>query len=130
MKIMSTYSVKIKEYNHIFKETISIYRKVVDYFINVCCNEWDDVSKLESNHGKMNYVEHICHMTKDNPDVKYHSFDKQFYKFPSYLRRGAIVEAIGKVSSYKSNLSRWESAEPKTRGKKPSYPKAGYVYPC
>ena len=130
MKIFSTYSVKIKDYNHIFDETVSIYRKVVDYFINVCVCEWENVSKIDSNHYKQQYIESLCHMTKDNYNVKYHSFDKKFYKFPSYLRRGAIVEAIGKVSSYKSNLSRWESAEPKTRGKKPSYPKAGYVYPC
>ncbi|MCR5456739.1 MAG: transposase, partial [Clostridiales bacterium] len=130
MKIVSTYSVKIKDYNHIFDETVSIYRKVVDYFINVCICEWENVSKIDSNHYKQQYIESLCHMTKDNYNVKYHSFDKKFYKFPSYLRRGAIVEAIGKVSSYKSNLSRWESAEPKTRGKKPSYPKAGYVYPC
>ena len=27
MKIFSTYSVKIKHYNHIFKDTVSIYRK-------------------------------------------------------------------------------------------------------
>ena len=130
MKIVSTYSVKIKDYNHIFDETVSIYRKVVDYFINVCICEWENVSKINSNHYKQQHIELLCHTTKDNPDVKYHSFDKQFYKFPSYLRRGAIEEAIGKVESYKSNLSRWESSDPKTRGKKPSYPKVGYVYPC
>ena len=130
MKIVSTYSVKIKEYNHIFNETTSIYRKSVDYFINVCSDEWDIISTILGNHGKMNYIEHVCLFTKYNTEVKYKSFDKKFYKFPSYLRRGAIVEAIGKVESYKSNLSRWEETDEKTRGKKPSIPKAGYVYPC
>ena len=41
MKIMSTYSVKIKEYNHIFKDTIRLYRRAVDFYIDVILNEWD-----------------------------------------------------------------------------------------
>ena len=31
MKIFSTYSVKIKHYNHIFKDTVSIYRHGLPY---------------------------------------------------------------------------------------------------
>ncbi len=31
MEIFSTYSVKIKHYNHIFKETFSLYREAVDF---------------------------------------------------------------------------------------------------
>lgn len=31
MKIYSTYSVKIKHYNHIFKDTIKLYRLAVDF---------------------------------------------------------------------------------------------------
>lgn len=42
------------------------------------------------------------------------------------MRRGAINEAIGKVSSYKSNLADWIE---NPVGKEPSYPKAGYVFP-
>lgn len=33
MKIFSTYKVKIKHYNHIFRETVDIYRHAVDYLI-------------------------------------------------------------------------------------------------
>ena len=40
MKIFSTYSVKIKHYNNIFKETINIYREAVDFLIDVCLKEW------------------------------------------------------------------------------------------
>ena len=50
----------------------------------------------------------------------------KFYKMPSYMRRGAINEAIGKVLSYKSNLVNGQN---NPIGKKPSYPKAGYVFP-
>jgi len=31
-----------------------------------------------------------------------------FYKFPSYFRRAAIADAIGIVSSYRSNYKNWE----------------------
>lgn len=130
MRIFSTYSVKIKHYNHIFKDTVSVYRDAVDFFVGVCLSEWDAISAIDGNHIQQQYVEHLCHKTADNQNPKYIRFDRKFYKFPSYLRRGAITEAIGKVSSYKSNLANWESADAKTRGKKPSYPKAGYVYPC
>ena len=130
MKIFSTYSVKIKRYNHIFKDTVSIYRNAVDFFIHVCRKEWEDLSVLNGPLLQQQYVERLCHATADHPDPAYHSFDKKFYKFPSYLRRGAINEAIGKVSSYQSNLANWENADRTVRGKKPSYPKAGNVYPC
>ena len=37
------------------------------------------------------------------------------------------MEAIGKVSAYKSSLANWEKNKD---GKKPGAPKAGYIYPC
>lgn len=46
------------------------------------------------------------------------------------MRRAAITEAIGKVSSYKSNLENWDKTDPTIRGRKPSLPKAGLIYPC
>lgn len=126
MKIYTTYSVKIKHYNHIFKNTISLYRKAVDFFIDVCLNEWEPISLIEGNLSKQRYVELLCHKTADNPNPKYVDFDIKFYKFPSYLRRSAINEALGKASSYMSNLENWKT-DP--IGKEPSYPKAGYIYP-
>ena len=125
MKIYSTYGVKIKHYNHIFKDTVKIYRKAVDFLVNVCLSEWDNISAIKGNLLQQQYVERCIHGTKDNPITVY-DFDIKFYKMPSYLRRGAINEAIGKVSSYKSNLVNWQN---NPVGKKPSYPKAGYVFP-
>ena len=123
MKIYTTYGVKIKHYNHIFKDTVSIYRHAVDYLISVCLNNWDDISVLNS-FNRLKYVETLTHSTKDNPNPKY-DFDSRFYKLPSYLRRSAINEAIGKVCSYKSNLANWKE-DPV--GKEPSYPKAGSAF--
>ena len=125
MQIYTTYKVKIKHYNPIFKQTVVIYRSAVDYLIAVCNENWEHISKTEGSLGKQRYVETLVHATKENPNPMY-DFDSKFYKMPSYLRRGAISEAIGKVSSYRSNLANWKS---NSNGKKPSVPKAGYVFP-
>ena len=127
MQIYTTYKVKIKHYNHIFKDTVAVYRNAVDYLIDVCNKNWDAINNLNGK-CRINYIESLIHKTKDNPNPKY-DFDIKFYKMPSYLRRGVISEALGKVSSYKSNLKNWESEEPSSRGEFPGYPKAGYIYP-
>ena len=124
LQIYTTYKVKIKHYNHIFKDTIAVYRHAVDYLIDVCNTNWDVISTFKGQN-KLTYVESLIHATKDNPNPMY-DFDTKFYKMPSYLRRGAINEAIGKMSSYRSNLANWESSP---NGKAPSVPKAGYVFP-
>lgn len=125
MQIYTSYNVKIKHYNCIFKDTVSVYRHAVDYLINVCLKEWDAISAVSGNLLQQQYVERCIHSTKDNPEPTY-DFDAKFYKMPSYMRRSAVNEAIGKVSSYKSNLDNWIK-EP--IGKEPSCPKAGYVFP-
>lgn len=129
MKINSTYKVKIKHYNHTFKDTVTVYRDATDYIINVCLENWDYISNIETNLNKKTYVENLIHKTKDNPNVSY-DFDKRFYKLPSYIRRSAIAEALGKVSSYKSNLSNWEDNLVEKVGKKPSLPVAGHIFPA
>ena len=130
MRIFSTYSAKIKNYNHIFKKTVSVYREAVDFMIQVCLQKWEDIRKEDYLCSPVIYVERLCHRTKQNPEVPYESFDRKFYKLPSYLRRSAINEAIGKVSSYKSNLKNWEEEDPNIRGRRPSFPRAGYICPC
>ena len=124
MKMYTTYSVKIKHYNSIFKETVAIYRHAVNYILNVCLENWKEISSLEGRN-KLVYVERLIHATKDNPAPAY-GFDSKFYKMPCYIRRSAINEAIGKVSSYTSNLDNWNK---NPVDKKPSYPKAGYTFP-
>ena len=123
------YSVKIKEYRHIFKESLQIYRSAVDFFIDICLEEWDDFSSVVRNQNKyIKLMELITIPTDSRPKVLY-NFNDKFYKMPCYLRRAAISEAVGKVSSYKSNLANWELSDSRIRGERPSYPKAGYCYP-
>ena len=124
MHIYTSYSVKIKHYNSIFKDTVIVYRHAVDYLVDVCLDNWDDISTFKGAN-RLTYIETLIHATKDNPNPAY-DFDAKFYKMPSYMRRGAINEAIGKVSSYKSNLANWNE---NPVGNKPSCPKAGYVFP-
>ena len=126
MNIFSSYSVKIKHYNKIFRNTVKLYRQAVDFFINVCLNEWDNIQQLDKPLEKRTYIEKISHKTKNRPLVKY-DFDIDFYKFPTYLRRAAVAEALDLVSSYKSNYANWELEKV---GKEPSKPRAGTVYPC
>ncbi len=128
MNLYSTYSCKIKHYNRILKQTVAIYRSAVDYCIQVCLQHWDEISLINTSNVKQQYAERMIHSTKNR--VAVYDFDQKFYKFPSYLRRAAITEAIGKVSSYKSNLENWANEDPATRGRKPSFPKAGLIYPC
>ena len=61
-------------------------------------------------------VELLVHASRTSV-AKYPEFDKQFYKYPSYLRRSTISEALGAVSSYRAAVSHWESAGRK--GKEP-----------
>lgn len=129
MKIMSTYSVKIKGYNRVFGKTVGLYRGVVDFYIRVIDENWDMFSGIHSQKVAVNHAESLTVSTKNRPYVPY-DIGTVFYKFPSYMRRTAIAEAYGKMRSYKSLLSAWEASDKRTRGNVPGYPKAGYVYPA
>ena len=124
MKIYSTYKVKIKKNNRVFKDTIDKYRGAVEYLLNICDLNWNDISAVDGRE-RLNYIESLIHITENNPSPKY-DFDNHFYKFPSYLRRAAINEALGKISSYRSNLENWKT---NPSGKKPSFPRVGFAYP-
>ena len=118
MEQMSTYSIKIRQ-SAVHRKTLSatagIYRKAVGFFIAVCLKEWDRVSTAKGQNGREHAVESLTVRTAKRKTVLY-DFGRDFYKFPSYLRRAAIAEAAGKVSSYMSNLSAWESPFPAEDG--------------
>lgn len=132
MEIRSTYRVKILHYNKIFSASIEAYRKAVEYFIPVCLENWGYISTFPGSNARQGAVEGLTIPTKNNPTPRYRfpEADRQFQKFPCYLRRAAITEAIGKVSSYKSNLANWEAEDPSTREKQPGMPRSGNVYPA
>ncbi len=129
MRTRVMYSQKIVQHSGIFAETVRAYRDAVSFFMSVCLEEWDVISRETHPQRRMNALEKMTHPTSKRPKVPYcfDSSDRRFYKFPSYLRRAACMEALGKVSSYQSNLANWEKTG---EGKRPGLPKAGYVYPC
>lgn len=131
MEIYTSYKVKIKHYNHIFEKTIRIYRASIGFFLSVILEHKDGIFSLKTGNEKLLEVEHLTIRNKKNPEPE-HPFedaDRQFYKMPCYLRRAAIMEAVGKVSSYLSNLENWEKEDPSSRGKRPGIPNAGYSFP-
>ena len=101
-----------------------IYRDAVAFCIEVFDKEWPAFSVIEKAKERFNCAEHLVHTTKGNA-AKY-NFDKKFYKFPSYLRRAAIQQALGCVSSYKSNLENWNKSK---SGKKPTLSLDRFVMP-
>ena len=123
---MSTYKVKICNTHGAFKATVEKYREATYFFIDVVLAEWEYLSRIKSQFDKLRRIELLTHKTAKNLTPKY-NFDKNFYKIPSYLRRAAITEAIGKVSSYKSNYKNWLANQ---KGKEPGIPKAGKIYPA
>lgn len=128
MKTHTTYKAKIAESHGAFGDTLALYRGAVDFFIDVVLRKWGDVSVLDKNLERQQLIERATHATNKRPVVEFTEFDEEFYKFPSYLRRAAISEALGMVSSYKSNLDNWKKAG--SQGRSPSDPHAGFVCPA
>ena len=106
MKIVRTMKYKVKEACDALRLTLDIYRDAVAFLVDVYDKEWDSVSIL-SGKERQNYAEALVHRTKANPNPEY-DFGECFSKFPSYLRRSAIAESLGIISSYKSNYANWE----------------------
>lgn len=128
MKILSTYRVKISNApSEQLKATTEIYRRAVSFFMTLILKEWENVFVLCTN-GKdaTTQAERLCHATRKRPVCPY-DFDKDFYKFPSYLRRSAIALAYGTIRSYKTRLAQWET---NPKGKQPGLPKIGREFPA
>lgn len=126
MKITSSYGVEVLHKNKIFKPTIVVFQNAVSFFVDVIFNEKEtffDGKKLGMKDAKI-IVEQLTHSTKARPAVKY-DFDQKFYKFPSYLRRAAIAEAYGIVSSHLSNHKNWEDG-----GRKGGEPRLQRKHDC
>ena len=105
MKIVNSYGVELLHINKLLLLTARIYQNAVSFCISVFEQEWDYLNQFDSivRKGK---AENLIHNTKDNK-AKYGTFDVKFHKMPSYMRRDAINEALGHLSSYHSNLKNW-----------------------
>src|SRR5699024_10432050 len=107
MKIAKTLKYKITSHTRIFDETLTIYNEALSFIIRVIDSEFTDLKGITTT-AITAPVEKLIHRTKSNPSPKYSEFNERFYKFPSYLRRSAIISAFGKVRSYRSLYNNWE----------------------
>ena len=53
-------------------DTVSVYRKAVDFLINVCLSEWDSISAVKGNLLQQQYVETIALLGKNVTRSKSH----------------------------------------------------------
>lgn len=128
-----SYGITIKHCDHVFDKTIEIYRAAVSYLTDIALLHYDALLSIKaSDHGtaqqlRQRYIESLVHTVK-NHTAMYDSFDRKFYKFPSYLRRDAINTAIGKVFAYRSAVRNWEDSG--CKGRKPFLNRTQDVMPC
>jgi IS605 OrfB family transposase len=94
--------------------TVKEYRRLCRFLVTVVCTHWKDLGGLSSDN-VVPAVEKLIHQTAQNPDPKYPTIDKAFHKFPSYLRRAAIMFAVGQVSSYMTRYWDWQSGQSRNR---------------
>ena len=124
MKITSTYSVRLRNFNLVFDDTVEVYRHAVDYFIELVMANWNThFANLSRANDCIRVAEGLSVRTKKRLMTPY-NFCHDFMKFPSYLRRAAIMAAYGQVSSYQTRLAQWK-AKPGQKGRQPGLPKAG-----
>ena len=125
MKITSSYGMKLTGDSKALENTISIYRNSLCFIIPIVDAHWDEVKDFEYSNQRMMYVEKLIHSTIKS-DACY-NFDEEFPKFPSYLRRAVLNDALGIVSSYHSNLTNWKK---ESKGQAPQLGLTHYAYPA
>lgn len=109
--------------------TIALYQRYVRALSSVCFTHWKVLGSLSSKDA-LTQLEHLVHPTKKRPFVKYPYFNKVFYKFPSYLRRSAIHDALGQMQSFLNRYDQWQTnASRKTKHSKPPVFGVSNTYP-
>jgi putative transposase len=104
--------------------TIKEYRKYLLPLVIIVNAQWLNFSFLTAKE-RVNAVERMIHKTADNPDPKHKYFQSiikthpSHRKFPSYLRRAAIADAIGIVSSFQTRYREWQIGIRARRDAKP-----------
>lgn len=86
-------------------QTEKVYRSYARALIGVVCTHFPQIASANS---PCAAVEKLIHQTIKNPLPRYQYFSKNFYKFPSYLRRAVIQAAIGQVSSFVTRYNIWQ----------------------
>jgi IS605 OrfB family transposase len=105
--------------------TVEEYRHFLKPLVLIAYWNWEALWN-RSVKERVNTLEKLVHQTADNPNPKYGWYFKKtinnhpsFRKFPSYLRRAAIQDALGIVSSFVSRWEDWKQGNRKHRHDKP-----------
>ena len=111
--------------------TVAEYRRLCRFLSTVLCCHWSELGQLSSDN-LVPAVERLVHATAQNQTPKYPQIDKAFHKFPSYLRRAAIMFAAGQVSSFMTRYWEWQSGASRNRkdAKPPRFNSSAGCYPA
>ena len=93
----------------VLHDTVALYQRYVRALSSVCLAHWKTIGRLDGNE-VIQVMEGLIHPTANRPLVKYSYFQRAFYKFPSYLRRSAIMDAVGQVRSFLNRYDQWQTA--------------------
>jgi len=114
-----------------FANTVYWYRRALDFYIDFCLKKWDSISGIREIRYQIKYIEEQTIAANARvltvPDES--NFKQQFPDFPPYLRRVAIKQARGLVSSHQKHLNSWMTMASNKRGKRPGHPSAGEAFP-
>ena len=110
--------VATQEQKELLHKTVCEFRCLVRCLIGVVYTHWSTIGQLDAK-TQIPAVEKLIHSTAQNPSPKYQYFNRRFYKFPSYYRRGAIQFAVGQVSSFVTRYRDWQSGIRKRKDAKP-----------
>lgn len=109
MKLIRSDRLKINtsaEQRKALSDTLSLYRKYVRDLMVLVNARWR-VFQHSTGNDVVKLVEDLIHPTLKLPVVKHTHFHKNYYKFPSYLRRVAIMDAVGQVRSFHTRYNDW-----------------------
>ena len=126
MQMVTSYAIAFKDGYDAVKRTTVIFNDAIRYITDVSFENWESISSLKGLLSRKQHIERLIHSTKNRKAV--YNFDQRFYKFPCYLMRAAIAEALGNVQAYMSNIDSWVKNE--CRGAKPKLDRGGHVLPC
>ena len=106
------------EQQQALQDTLALYRRLVRDLMTVAYTHWPTVGGAQGNEA-VKVIEALVHPTAKRPNVRYTYFSSRYYKFPSYLRRVAIMDAVGQVRSFVTRFDQWRCGQRKHPHAKP-----------
>lgn len=114
MKIIRSDRLSIKSDSAAQREaladTLGLYRRLVRDLMSLAFTRWPQIGSLQGN-AVVQAIEGLMHPTSRRPEVRYTYFHRRYYKFPSYLRRVAIMDAVGQVRSFQTRYRDWQDSD-------------------